>query len=113
MADAKAKFLTPVKVGVFVVVATVTFIVFLSFVSTRQLSRSGSYTIYALFTDVLGLQKKSPVQIAGIDIGRIKGVELYQGKAKVILEIDGNVDLYDDTSIEKVSISLLGDYKLT
>jgi phospholipid/cholesterol/gamma-HCH transport system substrate-binding protein len=113
MAAAKEKFLTPVKVGIFVVVSAITFVVFLSFVSTRQLSRAGSYTIFALFTDVLGLQKKSPVQIAGIDIGRIKGVELYQGKAKVILEIDGNVDLYEDASIEKVSISLLGDYKLS
>src|SRR5205823_3651518 len=32
---------------------------------------------------------------------------------KVVLEIDGNVDLFEDASIEKVSISLLGDYKLS
>ena len=53
------------------------------------------------------------MQIAGIDIGRIAGVELYQGKAKVILEIDGKIPLYADATIEKVSISLLGDYKLS
>jgi phospholipid/cholesterol/gamma-HCH transport system substrate-binding protein len=109
----KDRFVTPLKVGIFVVVSAITFIVFLSFVSTRQLSRRGSYDVFALFTDVLGLQKKSPVQIAGIDIGRIKSVELYQGKAKVTLEIDGNVELFEDASIEKVSISLLGDYKLS
>lgn len=113
MAGTKDKIISPVKVGVFVVVAVVAFVIFIQFVSTRQITRAGSYTLFAMFNDVLGLQKKSPVQIAGIDIGRIKSVELSEGRAKVILEIDGNVDLYEDAAIEKVSISLLGDYKLS
>lgn len=112
MAGARDSLVTPFKVGVLVVAAAAAFGVFLQIVSTRQLSRSGSYEVYALFDDVLGLEKKSPVQIAGIDVGRIKSVELEDGKAKLTLEIDGNVRLYEDAAIEKVSISLLGDYKL-
>lgn len=111
-AAGKQTFLTPVKVGVFVVISLAAFVAFLQVVSTRQLSKSGSYRVSALFTDVLGLQKKSPVQIAGIDIGRIDSVTLDAGKARVTLSIDGDVVLYADAQIEKVSISLLGDYKL-
>jgi phospholipid/cholesterol/gamma-HCH transport system substrate-binding protein len=112
VAQGKGTFVTPFKVGLLVVVSILAFVVFLQIVSTRSLSRTGSYMVYGLFDDVLGLEIKSPVQIAGIDIGRIEKVELYQGKAKVYLEIDGAVDLYEDAAIEKVSISLLGDYKL-
>src|SRR5688572_21724289 len=113
MAAAQSKFFTPFKVGLLVVISAAAFVAFLQIVSTRQLSSSDSYEVWALFDDVLGLEKQSPVQIAGIDIGRIRTVELHQGKAKLILEIDGDVDLYEDASIEKVSISLLGDYKLS
>lgn len=111
MADTK-KFLTPFKVGLLVAGSFVAFGAFLQVVSTRGLGSAGSYEVSALFDDVLGLEEKSPVQVAGIDIGRIKKIELYKGKAKVTLEIDGEVELYDDASIEKVAISLLGDYKL-
>lgn len=112
MAGEKNTFVTPLKVGVFVIVAIAAFVAFLQIVSTRQLSSADAYEVFAIFDDVLGLEKKSPVQIAGIDIGRIKDIVLEGGKAKVILEIEGRVALYEDASIEKVSISLLGDYKL-
>jgi phospholipid/cholesterol/gamma-HCH transport system substrate-binding protein len=106
------KIITPLKVGLLVSGAFVAFMVFLQIVSTQGLGRADSYDVWALFDDVLGLEKKSPVQVAGVDIGRIKEIELSGGKAKVTLEIYGEVDLYEDARIEKVSISLLGDYKL-
>lgn len=112
MAGKKEHFFTPFKVGLLVASSFVAFGAFLQIVSTRGLSRSDSYEVWALFDDVLGLKEKSPVQIAGIDIGRIRAIELSQGKAKVTLEIDGKVELYQDAAIEKVAISLLGDYKL-
>ncbi len=108
----KSKVVTPLKVGLLVSGAFAAFMVFLQIVSTQGISSAGSYEVWALFDDVLGLEKKSPVQVAGIDIGRIKDVELSEGKAKVTLEINGDVALYEDAKIEKVSISLLGDYKL-
>ena len=108
-----SKFVSPVKVGILVVVSMASFGAFLQIVSTRGLDSADAYEVSALFDDVLGLEEKSPVQIAGIDIGRIKAVKLDKGKAKVTLSIDGDVDLYEDAIIEKVSISLLGDYKLS
>ncbi|MCK6546074.1 MlaD family protein [Myxococcota bacterium] len=112
MTTKKDLFFTPFKVGVLVVASAAAFLAFLQIVSTRNLARAGSYDVHAMFDDVLGLERKSPVQIAGIDVGRIKSIDLVGGRAKVTLEIDGPVELYEDAAIEKVSISLLGDYKL-
>lgn len=112
MAIKKEDILTPFKVGALVVGAFVSFFVFMQVVSTASMSKSDSYELVARFDDVLGLEPKSPVQIAGIDIGRIKSIELEDRHAKVTVEIDGKVILYRDASIEKIAISLLGDYKL-
>ncbi|MBI4819008.1 MAG: MCE family protein [Deltaproteobacteria bacterium] len=110
---AGSKWMTPTKVGVLLVLAGVAFAGFLQLLSTRGLERGEGYRVFALFDDVLGLEKRSPVQIAGIDIGHIERVELFQGKAKVTLYIDEGIALFEDAKIEKIAISLLGDYKLS
>lgn len=106
--------LTPVRVGVFVVAAAVSFAVFLQIVSTSGTKVGESYTVHAYFDDVLGLEKKSPVQVAGIDIGAIDDITLDQarGKAKLTLRIKKEVQLHKNARISKISISLLGDFKL-
>jgi phospholipid/cholesterol/gamma-HCH transport system substrate-binding protein len=108
----KGQGVTPLKVGLLVSASFAAFVAFLQIVSTRGCSRTGSYRVYAIFDDILGVEKKSPVEIAGIPVGRIGDIELSKGKAKVTLEIDEGIDLFEDAAVEKVSISLLGDYKL-
>ena len=105
--------ISPLKVGILVLASALSFGAFLQIISTRGYDASNSYEVHAIFDDVLGLEKKSPVQIAGIDIGRIKDVELYKGRAKVTMIIQGEVELYEDAAVEKVAISLLGDFKLS
>lgn len=112
MAGFSEKFFTPLKVGLLVAGAFVSFVVFLQIVSTRGLSTGEVYQVSALFDDVLGLEPSSPVQIAGIDVGRIREVRLEGAKARVVLDIDIHVYLYQDATLEKVAVSLLGDYKL-
>jgi phospholipid/cholesterol/gamma-HCH transport system substrate-binding protein len=104
--------LTPVRVGVFVVATAVAFAAFLQIVSTRGMDVRESYVVHAHFDDVLGLEKKSPVQIAGIDIGAIEAITLDEGRAKLTLRIRKDVQLYEDARLSKVAVSLLGDYKL-
>lgn len=112
MAGTAEKLITPFKVGLLVAGAFAAFVVFLQIVSTRGYGTSETYTVSALFDDVLGLEPASPVQIAGIDVGRIREVKLEGGKARVIIEVQQEVELHDDATVEKVAISLLGDYKL-
>jgi phospholipid/cholesterol/gamma-HCH transport system substrate-binding protein len=108
------QWVTPVRVGVFVVGALASFAVFLQIVSTSGSSVGESILVHAYFDDVLGLEQKSPVQVAGIDIGAIDGIVLDQerGKAKLSLRIRKGVKLYKNARISKISISLLGDFKL-
>ena len=103
---------TPFRVGLLVAGAFVAFIAFLQIVSTRNISRPNDFQLNALFDDVLGLEEKSPVQIAGIDVGRIVDIQLEGGKARVTVELRSGIEVYPDASLEKVAISLLGDYKL-
>src|SRR5262245_12323574 len=112
MADVK-KLITPVKVGIFVVAAGVTFGIYLQLLSSGGFERGGTYRVNAYFKDVLGLEKKSPVQIAGIDVGAIDEVVLEDGKAKITRKISDEIGLFEDAMIEKVAVSLLGDYKLS
>lgn len=112
MAFSAKKLFTPVKVGIFVVAAFVAFAVFLQIVSTSGVGSGDSYVLYAHFDDVLGLEQKSPVQIAGIDVGAIEEVTLEEGRAKITLRILNEIAVFDDAKLEKISISLLGDYKL-
>ncbi len=112
MASSIEKLFTPLKVGLFVTAAFVSFVVFLQIVSTRGVGSSQSYEVSALFDDVLGLEPASRVQVAGIDVGRIGRVELEGSKARVFLDIEERIELYEDAAVEKVAISLLGDYKL-
>ncbi len=65
-----------------VVVAAASFIGFLQVVVHAAARARRSYAVWAVFDDVLGLQKKSPVQIAGIDIGRIKDISLVGAKRR-------------------------------
>lgn len=112
MATGSERFFTPFKVGLFVTGAFVAFAIFLQIVSTRGFGSSEVYVVSALFEDVLGLEPASPVQVAGIDVGRIREVRLEGGKARVFVEIEDEVEIYRDAAVEKVAISLLGDYKL-
>jgi len=73
---------------------------------------------YALFNDALGLFDQSRVQTAGIRVGRLLKKELADpepgrpAKARVWVEIDRKVVMYENASIAKKSASLLGEFYL-
>ena len=97
---------TPLRVGVFVVAAGAAFGAYLQIVSTQGYSARDSYRVQAYFDDVLGLEKKSPVQVAGIDIGAIDAIELEAGKAKLTLRIKKDVELFENARLEKTDRDL-------
>jgi phospholipid/cholesterol/gamma-HCH transport system substrate-binding protein len=69
--------------------------------------------VVAIFKDATGLEKKSPVQIAGIPVGEITDISLYNGQlARVALRIRKDVHLHTDAAVTKRSTSLLGDMML-
>ena len=72
-----------------------------------------SYVVYALFKDAVGIAKHSQVRVAGIPVGSIAGIRLDNGNARIDVQMDKGVPLHADSSVAKVSSSLLGEYYLS
>jgi phospholipid/cholesterol/gamma-HCH transport system substrate-binding protein len=104
------KFVTPLKVGLFVLAGAAAFWAVYNFVHKGGLSRRESVTVIAIFHDASGLERKTGVQIAGIVVGEITDIGLYKGQlARVVLRIKRTVHLHTDAAITKRSSSILGD----
>jgi phospholipid/cholesterol/gamma-HCH transport system substrate-binding protein len=68
--------------------------------------------VEVLFDSVAGLDEKSAVRVAGVRKGKVKAIELRpedQGKARVTLEIDEDVQLHRDAHATVASLGLLGE----
>lgn len=96
------------RVGALVVAALVAAF-FLYTLVDESSSRGEGYRVFAIFDDAQGLITKSRVTIAGITVGRIESIRLEGARARVDMVIDGEVALYEDASVRKVSASLLGE----
>ena len=66
------------------------------------------YTISVTFSDVANLAKDAPVKLAGVEVGRVKGLVLENGKAKVICSIRKGVDIYRGAQISVASTGIIG-----
>ena len=106
-----SRFTTAAKVGAFAIVTLVAAAFIYRFV-TKGGIRGDGYTVYCLMNDATGIAKHSAVRMAGIPVGRIQGVRLEGGKARIDVNVDKDVPLYEDATVAKVSSSLLGEYFL-
>ena len=70
-----------------------------------------TYTLYAGFNSVPGLRVGSPVNMLGLEIGRVSGMSLDQEQqlAMVAFEIDQEVQIYDDAIASIKTEGLIGD----
>lgn len=66
-------------------------------------------TIYAVFSNVSGLKEGAEVQIAGVNIGRVKQITLEEYQAKVRLQIQANVPIQDDAIAAIKTKGLVGE----
>jgi len=96
------------KVGLFVLAAIMLFIwLSLQFGEIKWLRTKG-YTVTTYFDTATGLERESPVKMAGVRIGRIEDLKLKDGKAEVIMSINSGVVLYKGSNASVKSESLLG-----
>ena len=70
---------------------------------------SRGYQIYADFSTVGGLKVGAPVEIAGIEIGRVKSLALHDFKARALMYINAGVQLQDDAIFSIKTKGLLGE----
>lgn len=67
------------------------------------------YRLYALFDTVAGLDMKSTIRLAGVEIGKVETIALQDGEARVTLRIRPDVKLRKGTQAAVRATGLLGD----
>jgi phospholipid/cholesterol/gamma-HCH transport system substrate-binding protein len=72
---------------------------------------STTYQVSADFTDIGGLKVRSPVRIAGVQVGTVVAIDLNPEtyEAHVIMSIEKNVALPTDSSVSITAAGILGD----
>jgi ABC-type transporter Mla subunit MlaD len=105
---------TPFKAGL---LAAVIILVFSFFGFSRYNPFAHPYTLHATFQSANNLQPKSPVRIAGVDVGKVTDVEPIKsatGAAKVTMEIEKKgLPIHNDAEIKvRPRIFLEGNFFL-
>jgi phospholipid/cholesterol/gamma-HCH transport system substrate-binding protein len=73
------------------------------------------YTLYAHFSSVSGIRVDSPVEINGIEVGRVEQLNIDQDKqiAMVKLRIEKGIKVYEDAIASIKTSGLIGDKLIT
>ena len=105
MGKAKLEFV----VGVFVLVG----IICLSYLSIKlgklELIGGNVYEVIAQFNSASGLKPGSAVEIAGVEVGRVRAITLHEDRAAVRLAVNDNVKLYTDTIASIKTRGIIGE----
>ncbi len=96
-------------VGVFVLVG----ILCLGYLSIKlgklELIGGNVYEVVAQFTSASGLKPGSAIEIAGVEVGRVRGIVLKDDRAAVTLAVDNSIKLYTDTIASIKTRGIIGE----
>ena len=96
-------------VGVFVFIG----LVCLGYLSIKlgklELIGGSVYEVEAQFNSASGLKPGSTVEIAGVEVGRVRGITLIEDRAKVKLAVNNTVKLYTDTIASIKTRGIIGE----
>jgi phospholipid/cholesterol/gamma-HCH transport system substrate-binding protein len=103
------RFNLEVIVGLFVILGLCA----LAYLSVRlgqlQIGQGNTYDLTAVFPTVAGLREGATVEIAGVQVGRVQEIRLADYAAAVILRIDKEVQLQEDTIASIRTRGLIGE----
>jgi phospholipid/cholesterol/gamma-HCH transport system substrate-binding protein len=105
------KYSTETVVGIFVVIGLLCVAYMTVKLGKVSLFGDNYYSLYARFDSVSGLREGSPIEIDGIEVGRVERLTLDQEKqlALITLKIRKGVKVYDDASATIKTSGLIGD----
>ena len=96
-------------VGVFVLVG----IVCLGYLSIKlgklELIGGDVYEVDALFNSATGLKAGATVEVAGVEVGRVKTISLKEDRAMVKLTVQNGTKLYSDTIASIKTRGIIGE----
>ena len=100
---------TELVVGFFVVLGFVSIAYTAINIGGMQIFGSSYYSLMASFTSVAGLKEGATVEIAGVEIGKVKQISLDGGAAQVRLTIDSNIKIESDSLASIRTKGLIGE----
>ena len=105
MEKAKLEFI----VGIFVLVG----ILCLGYLSIKlgklELIGGNVYEVVAQFNTASGLKPGSTIEIAGVEVGRVRGILLKEDHATVTLAVNNDIKLYTDTIASIKTRGIIGE----
>ena len=97
------------RVGL-VVILGVMILTYMTFtVGGYRFGRETGYRLYAIFNTIAGLDAKSSVKVAGVEIGKVEDIILLDGKARVTLRVKPEIQLRRGTQASIRATGLLGE----
>ena len=104
-----AKLTPEAKVGIFVLIGIILLVYMSLRVGGIQFGRAEGYEVYIRLDSAAGLDNDASVRVAGVEIGRVKGIVLQNNKAKVVLRINPDVKIGKDFTAVLKTKGLLGE----
>ena len=96
-------------VGAFMVVG----ILCLGYISIKlgkvEVWGKSGYEVFAIFNDIGGLRNGAPVEIAGVNIGRVARISLEDYEARVVLQINPGLPIHQDAIVSIKTRGLIGE----
>jgi len=101
-----------VKIALFVII-TGTGSVFYIMETVESVDAPDTYMVKAIIDDASGLLPGTGVHVAGVNVGRVREVELIEGQAQLLMEISTEVKLHHDAIVQRTMQSMLGNSIVT
>jgi phospholipid/cholesterol/gamma-HCH transport system substrate-binding protein len=67
------------------------------------------YEVYAIFSNIAGLKTGSSIEIAGVDVGRVRSIVLDDYQARVVLNFPWDVKIQEDAIASVKTRGLIGE----
>ena len=100
---------TELLVGLFMIIG-ITCLAYLSIKLGRmEIIGDKGYKLYAEFSEIGGLKNGASVEIAGVEVGRVKSISLSDYQAKIELQINSGVKIQEDSIAAVKTKGLLGE----
>ena len=96
-----------VRVGAFVLLGVLSFVMIL-FLLTDPATFRGRYMVMTEVENAAGIRQGDPVQMRGVNIGRVHRFHLTEGGVGITLEIEGQWDIPADSRTRIAGMDLMG-----
>lgn len=100
---------TELWVGIFVVIGIILLISMTLKIEKFRFGKEDGYLLNIYFDSAPGVDRSSPVRVAGVHVGDVEKVALEKGKAKVTFRLPLKVVLYKDAKAYLKSEGFLGE----